>query len=186
MQLIAIGIYSAYLRKYLEYTSSLKRQYGSVMNFVLSERLGWDHPSSSLDGNAKTVGTPAASATHLPNGDLKSQREPFTSEDDIKILWNDWPYGIDPKIVHLVVWTKFDLEEDPVTTDLTDRARAQIEEYVMKTFAVRVPRESVSPDIPFIRNSGYGYGVLLWPRWLTPFIVHLVQELAVAEVSAGC
>ena len=36
---------------------------------------------------------------------------------DIKIIYNDWPYGIDKSIVHLCVWTKFPLdvdEKDPV------------------------------------------------------------------------
>jgi hypothetical protein len=53
---------------------------------------------------------------------------------DLKILYNDWPYGIDSKIVHLVVWVKFELEEDSVTGDLTDQARAGIEAYVEQTF----------------------------------------------------
>ena len=30
------------LRRYLEYNAKLKRQYGSVMNFVLQERLRWE------------------------------------------------------------------------------------------------------------------------------------------------
>ena len=39
--------------------------------------------------------------------------------DDVKIIFNDWPYGIDKSIVHLCVWTKFPLdvdEKDPVCT----------------------------------------------------------------------
>lgn len=63
--------------------------------------------------------------------------------DDIKILYNDWPYGVDENIVHLVVWTKFDLEDDPVTDDLTDVARREIDDYVKKTFCERVAPENV-------------------------------------------
>ena len=63
--------------------------------------------------------------------------------DDIKILYNDWPYGIDKKIVHLVIWTKFDLEDDPVTDDLTVQARRQIEDFVTRTFRSRVPSDHV-------------------------------------------
>jgi len=63
--------------------------------------------------------------------------------DDIKILYNDWPYGIDEKIVHLVVWTKFDLEDDPATDDLTPEARKEIDEYVNRTFCARLPSENV-------------------------------------------
>ncbi|KAH7035215.1 uncharacterized protein B0I36DRAFT_317879 [Microdochium trichocladiopsis] len=126
------------LRRYLEYNWKLRRDHGSVMKFVLSERLGWDVvalPSSSLpNGDYHTAG----------KAEQNAAREPFANDDDIKILWNDWPYGIDPKIVHLVVWTKFDLEEDPVTTDLTDRARRQIDDYVADKFGRHVARDRVS------------------------------------------
>lgn len=64
-------------------------------------------------------------------------------QEDIRILYNDWPYGVDPSIVHLVVWTKFQLEEDPSTGDLSDRGRAQIDDYVEVTFRGRVPRDHV-------------------------------------------
>ncbi|KAH9902141.1 hypothetical protein F4778DRAFT_110493 [Xylariomycetidae sp. FL2044] len=104
------------LRRYIGYTWKLKQDYGSVMSFVLTKRLHWDEP-------------------------VRPRGRPFESADDVKILWNDWPYGIDKRIVHLVVWTKFDLEEDPVTTDLTDTARAEIEEYVRRTFGSRVPED---------------------------------------------
>ncbi|ORY62162.1 uncharacterized protein BCR38DRAFT_233871 [Pseudomassariella vexata] len=105
------------LRRYLGYTWKLKQEYGSVMNFVLNERLHWSTPIT-------------------PKGS-----RPFECDEDIKILWNDWPYGIDKQIVHLVVWTKFDLEENPVTTDLTDKARKDIDDYVNNTFGAMVPRD---------------------------------------------
>ena len=63
--------------------------------------------------------------------------------DDIKILYNDWPYGIDKDIIHLVVWVKFPLEVDPTTDDLTPRAAAEIEAYIQRTFCGRVPRDQV-------------------------------------------
>ncbi|TIA33393.1 hypothetical protein D6C79_08974, partial [Aureobasidium pullulans] len=80
------------LRRYKGYTAKLKKEHGSVLSFVMSERLRWQ--------------------------DLVPQGEPFSNPDDIKILFNDWPYGIDTRIVHLVVWVKFPFEEDPVTGDL--------------------------------------------------------------------
>lgn len=63
--------------------------------------------------------------------------------DDYKILYNDWPYGLEQKIVHLVIWTKFDLEDDPVTDDLTLKARQEIDEFVETMFHPRVPRDRV-------------------------------------------
>ncbi|KAI8954043.1 hypothetical protein F4801DRAFT_43582 [Xylaria longipes] len=102
------------LRKYLDFSWKLKQEYGSIMNFILTQRLHWDLPIT-------------------PKG------KPFECDEDIKILWNDWPYGLDKKIVHLVVWTKFDLEDDPATDDLTENARAEINAFVLKTFGSRVP-----------------------------------------------
>ncbi|RYP49731.1 hypothetical protein DL768_004600 [Monosporascus sp. mg162] len=104
------------LRRYLAYTWKLRQEYGSVMNFVLTQRLQWEMPVA-------------------PRG------KPFEFEEDIKILRNDWPYGIDKRIVHLVVWTKFDLEEDPITTDLTDKAREEVEAWAQQKFGSRMPRE---------------------------------------------
>ena len=107
------------LRRYLGYTWQLRRDYGSIMDFILARRLLWDVPV-----------VPAGAA-------------PFEHEDDVRILRNDWPYGIDERIAHLVVWTKFELEEDPVTTDLTPAAREQIEAYVRRKFGSRLPRDQV-------------------------------------------
>ncbi|KAB2570917.1 N-acetylglucosamine-induced protein 1 [Lasiodiplodia theobromae] len=105
------------LRRYRHYTWELVRNYGSIMDFVLKERLQWT--------------------------DLTPRGHPFTNSDDIKILHNDWPYGVDERIVHLVVWTKFELEDDPATDDLTPEARQMIDDYVGKTFCTRVNAERV-------------------------------------------
>ena len=71
--------------------------------------------------------------------------------EDIKVLYNDWPYGVEDGIIHLVVWTKFDLEDDPATDDLTPLARKEIDDYVKRTFCSRVPSEKVC--VSFIFSS---------------------------------
>ncbi|KAF4123967.1 Protein of unknown function (DUF3605) [Geosmithia morbida] len=111
----------SHLRRYRAFTSNLARDHGSVANFILRERLGWEAPVR-------------------PEGD-----KPFACPTDIKVLYNDWPYGIDVKIVHLVVWTKFVLEVDPASEsgDMTDQARGEIQDYVAKTFYPRVPEDQV-------------------------------------------
>ncbi|KAF5631307.1 hypothetical protein F25303_9712 [Fusarium sp. NRRL 25303] len=106
------------LRRYKAFAFSLKQKYGSVANFIHEHRLGWSTPVT-------------------PRG------APFEFEDDYKILWNDAPYGIDPRIAHLVVWTKFGLVEYPPTGDLTDKARKEIDDFVTKTFRAHIPEENV-------------------------------------------
>ena len=90
-----------------------------MMEFVLSERLRWKEP-------------------------IRAEGMPFEKESDIKILYNDWPYGIDERIVHLVIWTKFELEDDPLTDDLTEKARREIDDFVDETFCRKVGKENVS------------------------------------------
>ncbi|KAI4730190.1 hypothetical protein E4T49_01976 [Aureobasidium sp. EXF-10728] len=84
--------------------------------------------------------------------DLVARGKPFQNSDlarvltlatdDIKILLNDWPYGIDTRIVHLVIWVKFQFEEDAISGDLTNAARQQIDSYVDQKFRNRVGSEN--------------------------------------------
>jgi len=107
------------LRRYMAFNHETKLQYGSIMDFVLGQKLKWQIP-------------------------IVSEGRPFEKRSDLKIMWNDWPYGFDPRIVHLVVWTKFALEDDPFSGDLTDRQRKQIDHYVEKDFRVRFGAHNVS------------------------------------------
>ncbi|KAJ4394577.1 hypothetical protein N0V93_003796 [Gnomoniopsis smithogilvyi] len=100
------------LRRYREFVWRLNQEWGSVMEYMLSERLHWTVPI-----------TPRSS-------------RPFEHEEDFKILFNDWPYGIDKRIVHLVVWTKFDLREDAETV-------AEIEQFLERTFLTKVAKDKL-------------------------------------------
>jgi Protein of unknown function (DUF3605) len=97
------------LKRYVEFVHYLKKAFGSVLQFIHHERLHW--------------------SSTQPSG-----QRPFENPSDYKVLYNDWPYGIDLDIVHLVVWTKFAFQDDPVTGDLTPESRAMIEAFVQKTF----------------------------------------------------
>ncbi|KAH7163062.1 hypothetical protein B0J13DRAFT_615665 [Dactylonectria estremocensis] len=106
------------LRRYKSYTHNLAKTYGSVANFILNRRLQWSAP-------------------------IIARGRPFELEDDFKILVNDWPYGIDPRISHLVVWTKFELKEDDITGDLTDESRKEIDDFVTKMFRSHVADDQI-------------------------------------------
>jgi hypothetical protein len=67
--------------------------------------------------------------------------------------------GIDSRIVHLVVWTKFELEDDSATGLLSHQARDQVEQFVDRTFREAVPPAHVSRDtasLPIITNDSLG------------------------------
>lgn len=115
--------YPTELRRYREFVWNVQRQWGSVMAYLLSERIGW----------AATTIQSSSSSNGCRSGEL------FSCADDYKILYNDWPYGIDRRVVHLVVWTKFDLADDEAT-------EAEIERFVERTFcsASGVAKDQVS------------------------------------------
>ena len=60
--------------------------------------------------------------------------------DDYAVLYNDCPYGIDGRIVHLVVWTKVSFASDAATGELTSEAQGQIEAFVRKRFLVNMEK----------------------------------------------
>lgn len=62
--------------------------------------------------------------------------ELFECEEDVKIFWNDWLYGIDGKIVYLVVWVKFEFEVEGEKGDLMEKEIKVVGEWVRKKFVV--------------------------------------------------
>ncbi|RPA78962.1 hypothetical protein BJ508DRAFT_416302 [Ascobolus immersus RN42] len=106
------------LRRYLKWSEETKKEYGSIKDFILQERLKW---------------------TDLTPKDPVA----FRCEEDTKILLNDWPYGNAKGIYHLVVWTKASIDTCPPLGDLTPESRQLIQEYVSSTFNALVGDENV-------------------------------------------
>ena len=92
------------------------------MTFILKERLHWREEDL----------------------DVKVEKgRGFERAEDWKILCNDWPYGLDERIVHLVVWTKFELADDEKGM-LSVGAREMIESFVKEKFINFMGEENVS------------------------------------------
>ncbi|KAI6250482.1 N-acetylglucosamine-induced protein 1 [Erysiphe necator] len=106
------------LRKYLEYSYRIRMRYGSIYNYIITERLKW-------------------------NNSIVSMGTTFADCRDWAILWNDWPYGIENNIVHLIVWTKFPLNQDSETGELMPEAKDMINQFVDDTFGKAVGGENV-------------------------------------------
>lgn len=122
------------LRLYREYCHQLVERYGSVMDFVMRERLGWTNLTPSGPPFSNPGKYPPVHAAAVSGCSAK----PHLS-DDYMILFNDWPYGIDTRCVHLVVWTKFPLPPDPTSAigDVSPETRAMIQSFVDQTFGAK-------------------------------------------------
>ncbi|TVY20459.1 N-acetylglucosamine-induced protein 1 [Lachnellula arida] len=108
------------LRRYLSWSRNIKTQYGSTTAYLIQHRLPWGPPPF-------TYTSPI----------------PFRCPSDYKILLNDWPYGVEDDITHIVVWSK-----TPIATneagDVTEESRRVIEGFVGRVFAERVGKEKGS------------------------------------------
>ncbi|KAJ5160888.1 uncharacterized protein N7482_007892 [Penicillium canariense] len=134
------------LRRYLAWSAEIKAQYGSIMNYICQQRLHWA-PGHQSTANGTANGSTSAPQSAVPAG-IQSGPIPFTNPrpfadpSDYKILRNDWPYGLDPGISHLVVWLRTPI---PVKSDeghLTEESRALIEGFVQKTFVRRLAEDA--------------------------------------------
>lgn len=101
------------LRRYMKWTAETKTQYGSMTNYLLAHRLpkAWGEPPF----------TPASTT-------------PFKDPSDYCVLVNDWPYGLDPEITHIVVWLRTAIPTEPDTGDMTPESRALVQEFVKSYF----------------------------------------------------
>ena len=107
--------YPSQLRRYLVWSSQIKREYGNISNFVCRERLHWPSPDDA-------------------NNPLKAKESiPFGHPDDYKILRNDWPYAVPADVTHLVLWMKTPLASTPDGV-LLQAAQTQVQEFVDARF----------------------------------------------------
>lgn len=113
------------LRNYLRWKHYIEktRMRGGVLEFMVSERLLWVDEEHSSESELKVLGP--VNKRFL--GDVKQ---------DVKILKNDFPYAMQPGIVHVVVWTKTAIPIDSSTGDLTPESKSLIQKYVDATFSV--------------------------------------------------
>ncbi|KAL8928760.1 MAG: hypothetical protein Q9208_001538 [Pyrenodesmia sp. 3 TL-2023] len=126
------------LKRYLHWTAATKAQYGTITNYICQERLHW-HPLPVEEGNIPGGGG-GGDDDEGPRFEVANET-PFADERDYKILVNDWPYGLEEGITHLVVWLKNRLQVEGEEGDLTEGAKALVEAFVEKRFREKVQGE---------------------------------------------
>ncbi|KAJ4403400.1 hypothetical protein N0V85_005105 [Neurospora sp. IMI 360204] len=105
------------LRRYMKWTAETKASYGSMTNYLLAHRL------------PKTWGEPP----FTPVSDV-----PFAEPSDYCVLLNDWPYGFEPGITHMVVWTRTAIATDDDRGDMTPESRKIVDDFAKRYFVDRL------------------------------------------------
>ena len=108
-----------------------------MVNYVCQERLHWGGQAvKNAEEEEEEEEEEEASSLSVNKSLLVVPRDPvpFADREDYKILRNDWPYGCDPGIHHLVVWMKTKIPVDLEDGRLTESSKAMIDAFVEKVF----------------------------------------------------
>ncbi|ORY85075.1 hypothetical protein BCR37DRAFT_378123 [Protomyces lactucae-debilis] len=132
----------AQLEEYFSWKQQVLETYPGVEAFILQERLHWER----IDGVASTD---AHTCTTLQDGRLVSSQgfqvaapNLFQDQRDWKCLKNDFPYGFEDDITHLVVWLKHALPQDADGV-LEPDTQVQVESFIYTHLCKNLPRERI-------------------------------------------
>ncbi|KAF8582857.1 hypothetical protein K439DRAFT_1350268 [Ramaria rubella] len=100
-------------KRYNAWSEDIKKEHGSITNYLVNVRLGWGPrtPLTTTASPSSSIPSLALTPDNLPQIVPDSVRKPeyFTSTpspEDVKIIFNDWPYSIPPDISHYVIWSR--------------------------------------------------------------------------------
>lgn len=124
------------LKAYLAWTAHVKQKYGSVMAYLLSQRLFWE---------------PVDDGSDALRFEVKSQ-VPFEDPADFQILRNDWGYAFEAGIRHVVVWVKQRLPVDEEGA-LSEIGRKAVEEFVRREFREKTGERDKGEKVIWFKNT---------------------------------
>jgi hypothetical protein len=124
------------LKAYLAWTAHVKEKYGSVMTYLLQQRLFW----KPIDDGSGALKFEINNST------------PFADASDYKILRNDWTYAFEPGIRHIVVWLKQRLPVDGEGA-LNDEGRRMVKEFVEREFRMKAEEKEEGSKIIWFKNT---------------------------------
>ncbi|KAI5954709.1 hypothetical protein KGF57_003732 [Candida theae] len=114
-------------RKYSKFKNDLSSNGITINDHVLKEELEW----KQSDIRSQTATTPPQEYSTSNPQDLI-----FYNPDDIKIIYNKFPYYFEESVVHLCVWSKLTIPNDinSPAGDISPLTKRIIERYLQKTF----------------------------------------------------
>ncbi|TKY87118.1 hypothetical protein EX895_003795 [Sporisorium graminicola] len=121
------------LKEYFAWMTSVKESYGSVTNFLLSERF----TATRLLEKASS----SSSFAQPQDTEVRCFRSDFVPGLDCQILVNDWPYSVPRDVTHYVVWSHLPI----LHPDLVAHARPQTAQRAWSIIAKRGLCATLSP-----------------------------------------
>lgn len=145
----------------MQWSAETKAKYGTIMNYICLNRLKWPLPSEA-SGTVPAPDAHSPDSAPKPSGPVLTFKNPlpFADPEDYKILRNDWPYGLEPGISHLVVWLRTPIPVESTEGHLTAESRALIDGFVQRRFVQRLAEDGAG------RFADPGSHVLWFKNWV--------------------
>lgn len=136
-ELAKLGRSAEQLQKYNDFRDQMKEAHIDLATRLFITTLKWLPQDADIHMSAEE-------AVRL----IKPEdTRPFCNPHDVCITLNDFPYSIEGKTLHFLVWVKFPMNPDPESEigDIDDSMKQIIEKYVDLTFVQRahVNRENL-------------------------------------------
>ena len=123
------------LFNYIMWTLEARNNNGSVLDFIIENRLPWK-PTHSESGITFPFSDP----------------RPFMSTSDFCILRNDWPYAMEKGMIHLVAWSKTPIPTDDQGDPSPDSCR-YIAYFIDRVFSEHIGQGGHAGDnVQWFRN----------------------------------
>ncbi|KAF8523136.1 hypothetical protein BU17DRAFT_64031 [Hysterangium stoloniferum] len=91
--------------RYKVWAKDIIEEHGSITNYLVNVRLGWGTPPTE-----NTSPSGSTSSIEVPKDSIQDNRPLYftstPSSQDVKIIFNDWPYSIPPYISHYLIWSR--------------------------------------------------------------------------------
>ncbi|EMD61290.1 hypothetical protein GGP41_003930 [Bipolaris sorokiniana] len=124
------------LKAYLAWTAHTKAKYGTIMAYLLDQRLHWQPIEDDTGALRFNVANPV----------------PFADTADFKILRNDWTYAFEDGITHIVVWLKQRLPVDEEGA-LSTEGKEMVDAFVDKEFRAKAGEEVKGDKVIWFKNT---------------------------------
>jgi hypothetical protein len=135
-QLAELKRWPSSLKAYLAWTAHVKEKYGSVMKYLLDQRLFWE---------------PIEDETGALRFDVRNAI-PFADPHDFSILRNDQPYAFEPGIRHIVVWLKQRLPVDKEGA-LSQEGKDMVGEFIRREFREKAGEQQEGSMVIWFKNT---------------------------------
>lgn len=120
-------------QRYQEFKKGLKLRGITIFQYLLCHQLDWYKPEDNGNKSIEEIEYDSQIVIKPEGSKL------FENDNDLKVLYNHFPYYFGPDVVHLCIWSKIPITADPESPfgDILPETRAQVDLYIDRIIVKR-------------------------------------------------